>query len=407
MKENRKVISILDFFIVLARHKKFIIGSTLISFILMFIFTMLAVNLPYDHEWNYFPDIYMPSAKVMITWEEQAVVQKVTKVTDSYSQLRPLMLPGVMNPFMEFIFQLITGNSVLDKVSEKCNLYEKLNTNEIGARNWLLKRISILQLTLTPLPNYLILMISFQHSNSEEATEILNAFLISLDEKFSELAEKQVEIRKNYILERIAIVEEEIKDYKDKMVDFQNEYGVIDINKQVDSQAALIIENKIAIMRKELDIELLRQYLPEDSSQIRIIRDEIETRKSFIRDLDSRYVSGFISLEKLQNVKDTFVDMQRNLNIQLSIYDNLIREYELIKIEETGVLDNFLVIEDPEVMLYPSAPIREFHYLIAIFSVLLISIILSCIKEYFVQLVRKPGEDEKYEEIKRHFKNKK
>ncbi len=404
-KENKRVTTILDFFLVLAKRKRFIIGSTLIAAILIIIFSILAVNLPYDHEWNYFPGLYNPTVKVMITWEEMAVVQKLSGAFDAYSKLGSSIALGI-NPFLEVMTQLLKGHTVLDNVATELNLYERFNKKKFGMRGWLMQRIVIYPVTLTPLPNFFIVAISFRHSNNEEAAEILNAFINNLQNKFRALAMEQVMIRKNYVLERMAIVENAISNYKDQILEFQENYGVFDINKQTNYQSNLIAENTIEIMRKELEIKLLKQYLDDNNAKIRILEDEIRTRKSFIEDLSSESISGFVSLNTLTDIKTTYSILEQNINIQKTIYEDLVQEYELIKIDETGALSNFLVIEGAEVLPYPFAPIREFHFLIVVFSVLIISILLACIKEYFVQLIRKPGEDIKYREIRSYFRKK-
>ncbi len=406
-KENKRVTTILDFFLILAKRKRFIIGSTLIATILIIVFSILAMNLPYYHEWNYFPNLYGPVVKVMITWEEMAGVQLIGNAFSTYSSFGSSMVALGINPFLEVITQLLMGNTVLDSVATELNLYERLNLEKYGARGWLLQRIVIYPVTMTPLPNFYMVAISFQHSNNEEATEILNAFINNLQNKFRDLAMEQIIIRKNYIMGRMAIVENAINSYKDQLLEFQENYGVFDINKQADYQSNLITENSIEIMRKELEIELLKQYLNDNNPKIRILEDEIRTRKSFIEDLTSESISGFVSLDTLTDIKTTYSILEQNLNIQKSIYGDLVKENELIKMEESGALRNFLVIEDAEVLPYAFAPIREFHFIIVIFSVLIISIMLACIKEYFTQLIKQPGEVEKYKTIKSYFKTQK
>ena len=312
-KENKRVTTILDFFLILAKRKRFIIGSTLIAAILIIIFSILAENLPYDNEWNYFPDLYGPTVKVMITWEEMAVVQEIGSAFKAYSSFGSSVVALGINPFLEVITQLLMGNTVLDSVSTELNLYERFGKTKFGMRGWLLQRIVIYPVTFTPLPNFYMVAISFQHSNNEEATEILNAFISNLQNKFRALAMEQIIIRKNYVMGRMAIVENAINNYKDQLLEFQENYGVFDINKQADYQSSLITENTIEIMRKELEIELLKQYLNDDNPKIRILEDEIRTRKSFIEDLSSESISGFVSLNTLTDIKTTYSILEQNI----------------------------------------------------------------------------------------------
>lgn len=404
--KNRKVLTILDFIIVIAKRKVLIIGSLLLSIILFTIFTILSITLPYDNEWNYFPDKYMSLARIMITWEEMALVQKITGATDAYSKITPAVGGGI-NPFFEMVYTLITGNTVLDNLSEELGLYEKISPSKSYCRWWLLQRIIIYPVTSTPLPNFLMIQVGIQHEDKKGALKILNLLIYYLQEKFRELAMEQITIRKEYILERMGKAESEINKIKDEILNFQTTYGIYDINKQLNYQSNLIAENTIEIMRKELEIQLLKQYLNSNDPKIRILEDEIDTRKSFINKLNSSQIRGFVSIETLEDAKIMYSQLEQNLNIQTSIYQNLLKEYEIIKVEETGALSNFIIVEDGELAEGKFAPIREFQFIIIFLFVLVLSVLWACIKEYFAKLIKKPGEDKKYEEIKSHFKIKK
>ena len=76
----------------------------------------------------------------------------------------------------------------------------------------------------------------------------------------------------------------------------------------------------------------------------------------------------------------------------------------MIKVEETGALSNFLIIENGELAEGKFTPIREFQYMFVIISVLILSILWACVKEYFSRLIKKPEEKEKYDQLKSYFR---
>jgi uncharacterized protein involved in exopolysaccharide biosynthesis len=401
-KKKRKL-SILDFFLVLAKRKVLIIGSTIIAVVLLQVMFALSSRLPPEHDWSYFPNTFKPQMRVMITWQGMAEVQEAMGLS-----LRNLSsvaaVPGVGNPYFLLLQQLMLGNTVLDRVSEELDLYSIVSPSKAATRGWLILRTEMFLVTPVPIPTFSVVQIGFSHTDKELALAILNKMVEVVQEKFNALASENIKARKNFILERMVETEYEIEKYKNELVSFQEKHGIVDLDRQTSGQSNLLAEKTVDILKKELELRVLEQYMRSDSPRVRALRNEIETTKKFISDLKSRRDSGFIPIEELPDIKQEYTRIEQDLKIQIAIYEKLKEEYEKIKLSEINTLDNLQIIEKAEIPEGPFFPIHWEILFSVVVSTLIVSTLWACVKEYYERLKRRPGETEKYEEFRNLFR---
>jgi len=166
----------------------------------------------------------------------------------------------------------------------------------------------------------------------------------------------------------------------------------------------MLAERMVDLIKKEFELRSLQKYFGNDNPRVRLLQDQIETIKEFIEELKTKSMGGLVPLEEMPDIKDEYTVISQNLKIQLSIYEKLRSEYEKIKLSEINSLENIQIIEKAEIPEGPIFPNRPLILLSIGIMTFFEALIWALIREYLERLRKKPGEAEKYREIKTMLK---
>jgi len=411
-EDNRKnsSISLLDFAVILVKHLWFIVSSTLFSGVFIVLFLLTTTKLPPDHKWNLLPNYYEPSAEILIQQTDQSILSKL-----SASGGTPLsIMMGVQsNPELDMAKTLLEGNIIKDKVIEEYNFPEKYGLTEsshpkISARNIFNKSLEIERNEATGGVIGNIFKLKYKATDPLFAKEVLSSTVELLEERFRNITMERVVRKKTFVEERLKTVEFELRQAQDDFVDFQEEYGISDISSQTREQSEMIEELQTEIIKNQLEIQTLREYLPENSPRIVRLEQEINNKKQLIDELKTglkEYSGQIIPLNELPYLTTQYLELKNELEIKQSIYKMLRNEYEAVKIQENDNSRTFQVIEPPELLVVKTGPKRLLICIIMTITVFVLSIFFSFLKEYIERIKKDPIESKKIEQMKSFIKN--
>ncbi len=408
--ENRT--TLLDILCALVKGRWFIIGSTITGAVLVVLFSLYTKLLPADSPFNPLPDLYRPEARIMLTW---AGVQEQMSSGSQSTRINPaifMAIPGLPNPYFELVKEILFGNALLDQLAEKLDLIEKFKLQDsdrpkTAVRGKIKDKMQLLKITGTPVPLFSIFEVRYVSIDPVFAVQVLNTSLVLLEENLNNIIKQQVTTRKNFIEERMFLVEDEMSKYKDKIFQFQKKYGVIDISTQAKEQTKLIADLSSTIMKKELEIQTSSKYLGESDPRIVLKKDEINANRQLIDDIKNKFTGEFIPLNKIPQINAEYMELDQGLQIQVKIYAVLKQEYEKAKIDEINSLNNFKVIQPPEKPESKYAPRRSQLCMIVTAMMFFISVAWVIFREYFSKLAQDPRTGAGIKKLKSSFKKQK
>ena len=249
-----------------------------------------------------------------------------------------------------------------------------------------------------------ILTIRFESTDKAFATEILNTALEELEKRFKELTMLTVITKKRFLEDSISKYEKEMLREQQRLIDFQTENKIIDIDLQAQSLLSSLSGVEGSILTKEAELNgLIAVRRPEDP-EIRKLKMEI----ALLKDQREMIRAGFpendgsldIPQKELPGLAATYFNLTRNLSIIQAIYGELRQQFETARIEESDDSRKFEIIEWAEIPEIKSGPSRGRICIIITLAAFFLSVILSFAIEYFARVERDPVEADKLAAIR-------
>lgn len=410
-KNEETAFSLLDIFVIILKHRWLIIASSFAAAVLILALSIFTITRPPDSSFNPLSNYYSSSVKIMIQPSGDSVASKI-----SPSAVSPLsiFMGGVTakTPQLVLAENLLEGNLIKDQIAKDFDLYRKCGLEEYKYKRSMVRKIigSSLELEpITPLGSN-IFVLRYTDVDPVFATQVLSRILELLEESFKELSLERVLRKKKFIEERLQAVEEELKKAQSDLVDFQLAYGITDIYSQSQEQAHLIANLQSDIIKNELEIKTLKEYLTERDPRIVRLKQEIEKKKQLISELRTglkEFSGGFIPQNEIPNLTIKYLNLESEMEIQKSIYSMLREEYEKVKIEESDNSKTFQVINPVEVPERKAGPRRSIICMVVTIVTFILAIFWAFIKEYFEKVRRDPVESAKLGSIKAILRRKK
>lgn len=412
IKKNQKSISLLDLFYVLIKHRWLVIVSTFVSGVLVVLLLLTTIKLPPDHKWNLLPNYYKPRAELLIQQSDDSILSRLSSSGGS-----PLsIITGVQrNPELELAKKLLDGNTIRDKIIDEYNFVEKYDFEDktyplISAREIFEDSLEFVQSDVGGAAGASnIFSLRYEDIDPLFAKNVLSRIVELLEERYKALTMERITQKKSFIEERLRTVENELKVAQEDLVNFQITYGVVDISNQSREQAELIEGIQSEIIKDELEIQALREYLPQNDPKIIRLEQEIRNKNQFISELKTglnRYSGEFIPQDQIPSLNTRYLELKNELDIKQSIYKMLRNEYEAVKIQENDNSRTFQVIEAPELLLVKTGPKRSVICMIMTLAVFFISIFIAFFKEYIERVKKDPVESTKLDKIKKDISGK-
>jgi uncharacterized protein involved in exopolysaccharide biosynthesis len=411
---GKKKISLFDILSIFVRQRWIIINTTIIITLLIFLFVFITKIMPTDWPFNLMPDYYRPEVVINIQEPGSSILGKESGASAIASMLAGGGITTV-NRYIELTEIILKGNTIKDRLIEEFDLLKELEPKT--EKDYFFARRTIhetldkkFHMSTSKNTGSTLFTISFGDGDSEFATQFLNRTLELVEARFRELTSGQVSRRKAFIEDRLQSTEAELKKAQDRMIQFQVTHGIIDISSQAREQTNLIADLSAELIKDELELETLLEYLPENSSKVVLLKNEIAKKKQLLKELKKGLPDSAIDVipeNQIPSLTTEYLNLKGEMDIQTRIYSTLREQYELVKIEENDNSQIFQIIEPAEELKLKSGPYRARMCFIGASAAFFFAIVLAFAREYFLSLKKNPVEAEKWETMKQMLKRKK
>ena len=403
--EQDDALSLLDLVGVLVKRRWLIAAVTVAGTLLVFGYALLSLALPADSQWNLLPDLYRPDAMVLLSEEESSGLASLALGSEGTGALGQLLGVSAGNSSAALAQQLLAGRTIHDQIVDDFGLIERFRAAEHprSQARGLVSR----SLQYEFEPESAILTIAYEAPDPEFAAAVLARILALLEQRFRALTMETVSLRKQHVEERLAAVGADRQAAQDRLVAFHRAKGIVDIQEQSTESGRLLAEYKRELLTKEVELQSLREYLPDGDASVVQVHSQIEVLRRVLDELQSGFSSfspQTIPRDELPGVAAEHLNLSRDLELQEQLYSVLRQQYELTRIDETDPTRTFQVIEPVEVPEVSHWPNRALVCVVGAGTAFLVAVLAAFFLEYLVRVRNDPVEGAKLAAIRAHWR---
>lgn len=397
---NNDSVSLLDLISALARHWRFVVRVTAGGVFLIVGYSIISLLLPSSSPWNVLPNVYRPQAKVLLLEDSRSV--------GSFSgadPLQQLLGANLKNSNSAALAEELLGGRVIqDQIISQFNFLERYDfTNNARAKARKLVKKS---LKYEYNVDASILTMFYKAIDPEFATAVLAYTLELLEAEFRALTMENVRLKKRHLETRLDVVEGDRTTAQNRIVEFFEKYGFVDVEGQVYEVATLVAGYKRELLSLEIELQSKLDFLPVDDPSVLLLQRKIIVLRQVLDELHTgfnTFSDQTVPLHALPALSADYINLQGDLQIQEQIYALLRQEYELVRVDETDPARTFQIVEPVEVPESKHWPSRSLICVIGSFTVFLLSVLLVFLLEYVARLRIDPVEGAKLAAIREQF----
>ncbi|MBN2440490.1 MAG: hypothetical protein JXJ04_04075 [Spirochaetales bacterium] len=416
-KKGTKIANfILDIILVPAKSMKMIIGINLIIVVLAVMFFYYHKIFKVNH--FLFPDVYTSAATLILLDTNIPIDGSVDYFVPN--SLEEYTVLGQRKSYDKLVLGLLVSNTIIDHIILKLKELEEepegvdtqdqfRENDDPGEKppdNSLLRNLIIKDAQFYFDDNG-FLIISYTHNNPAIAKAIVDEFISQLGKVYNGLMLTKAKIKRQHIENRVKDVEEKLKQAREHFIRFQKSEGVILPEVEASALISSITELYNQIIEVEVELEIIRQTQIEKSKEQKLKLYLQEKKKQLNQLLYGPIEKGNDSFDNVMipkyNLPDLsleYLDLKRELEIQEALYNTLINQLEVSRIEEKSELPILQVLDPPEISIRTSGPHRKMFVIIILGMSIILSLGMAYYSEFMKTMKTDPEIVQKLTEIK-------
>lgn len=193
------------------------------------------------------------------------------------------------------------------------------------------------------------------------AAGIANAYAESLDKVLQTLNTSAAHREREFLEQRIGVARQDLAAAEKTLSEFSSKNSALDIREQ--GKTAFEVAGKVEgeYLAAQAELRGLRQIYGPDHPRVKQQEARVADLRAAAARLgsttsDENSAPGFLSISRLPLLGATYADMFRDVKIQEVVYETLVKEYEISKVEEAKETPRLRVIDNGKVASHRSSP---------------------------------------------------
>jgi uncharacterized protein involved in exopolysaccharide biosynthesis len=312
-------ISLLDLLIVLAKHKKMIVGVTFSAALIAIVVSLLL------------PNIYTGTAKVLPPQQSQSTAAMLLGQLGGLAGLAGGSV-GIKNP-NDLYVGMLKSRTVADSIIVRFDL-QKL----YGLQTMVETRKEFANNSGITAGRDGLITIEFDDEDPKRAAAIANAYVEELDNLTQALAVTEAAQRRLFFERQLRQAKEELSKAEVALKVTQEQTGLI----KLDDQGRAIIEAVAAlrgqIAAKEVELRAMRTFTTENNPDYVRVQQQLAGLRGELTKLERAQVSGggdiLLPTGKVPEAGLEYLRKYRDVKYQETIFELLAKQFEAAKIDE-------------------------------------------------------------------------
>jgi uncharacterized protein involved in exopolysaccharide biosynthesis len=212
-----------------------------------------------------------------------------------------------------------------------------------------------------------IITIRVRDRSREHAQQMTQEYIATLDRLVAHVATSSARREREFLEQRLTVVKRDLDSATLAVSKFASVNTAIDIPAQgkamVDAAATL----QVQVISAEAELKGVEQTYGNDSTRVRAIQARLAELRRQLRNMATNDGDGgapsngelaiYPSIRQLPLLSVTYSDLYRRTKIEEAVYETLIKQYELAKVQEAKEIPSVRVLDQPDLPgrhVYPS-----------------------------------------------------
>lgn len=372
---KRNEMSFLNFAIIIAKYKKYIIVFPFIVGIVVAIYSLTIPTL-YTANTVILPPQQQSSATAMLASQLGALAGGAAGL-------------NIKNP-NDVYLAMLKSRSLQDNMTRRYGLMQAYNVNKlIDARSRLdgATKVAVAKDGL--------ITVSVDDTNPKRAAILANGYIEELQNMTQVFAVTEASQRRLFYEKQLLLVKQQLSDAEIALKQSQELSGLIQLDAQANGLVQATANIKAQISMKEVQLVAMRSFATNSNPDYIRTQQEINGLRSQLVKVET----GTINYRKAPSAALEYIRKVRDVKYYEAINELLGKQYEMAKLDESRQSSLIQVLDKAEVPEKRSKPKRSQLVLLSVIA----GFIVSLIGVFVVELIRLAREDDEFNERLRYF----
>ncbi|KPL04536.1 MAG: hypothetical protein AMJ90_00365 [candidate division Zixibacteria bacterium SM23_73_2] len=388
-KEEEKV-DIYRYILVLTRYRRFIFLNLVFVCVVVGIISL------------FLPNWYTAKTTVLPPEEAGSILPLSLSSLGGFLPSSGMSLPLMVTP-SDIFAAILRSRTVAESVINKEDLMEVYDTDKISDA---LKELN--SHTKIEVTNEGIVSLEFEDNDKNRAARVANLFVEELDRINQKTNTSKAKSTRIFVEERLSQTQKELALAEENLRAFKEKHKTIVLDEQMRAAIQGAANLKAELTLNEIQLNVLRQTMSESHPQIQGLKTRIKEIK---KQLDLMEFGDSEEKDRQDKILDIpfsevpalsleLARLTREVKIQETVFELLIRQYEQAKIQETKDTPTVQILDKAVPPERKTRPKRTFLVGIAGLASLFLSIVFVFALEYLKHSkTQNPEEFKKLEEV--------
>lgn len=363
--------SLLELLIVLAKHKKLIIGLPSVISLIAAVYVVLATP------------IYTATAKILPPQQSQSSSAAMLQQMGGLASLASNVV-GFRNPNDVYV-AMLKSRTVAYNLIERFGLMERYESKYASWARQVLDGKTRISLGLKDG----IITIDVDDEDPKHAAQLANGYVEELEKLTQVLAVTEASQRRLFFERQLAQAVGSLAKAESLARQALEQRGLV----KVDDQGRAMVENtarlRAQLTVKEVQIGVMRTFATERNPELQRAQKELESLKRELAKMEgvrgARTETGGASGEGMESIR-----LLRDVKYYESLYELMAKQVELAKIEEAKDSSVIQILDKAIVPDFKSKPNRRLVVLASAIAALFVGVLLAFVREAFVAASKDP-----------------
>lgn len=368
--EKADQIHLLDFFVVLARHKRLVIGAPIVCGVLALLASFLMTP------------IFTSTAKILPPQQQQS-----SGVAAMLGQLGGLAgaaggLAGLKSP-NDLYVGLLESRTVADTLIARFDLKTRYQKKTMDDTRKELAANSV----VADLKKGGFITIIVSDKEAKFAADLANAYVDELTKLTQSIALTEASQRRVFFEKQLQMARDQLADAEITLRSTQEKTGLIRPESQVQAIITTVAQLKGTIAAKEIQGRAMRTFATEKNPELRRLEEELVGMKAQLAKLESNSTSKegdfMVPVGKIPQAGVEYVRAMRNVKYYETIFELLAKQFELAKIDEAKDSSLIQILDKAIPAEHKSKPSRAMIAILGALAGALLGIVLVMIRSAY------------------------
>lgn len=368
---EKKEISLLDYLVLIVKHKKFLIGTTFIAMVIFYLTIFFSIEEQFD------------ATATIVPSQDNSTLGGLAGMLGDIGGDLPFDIGGLSsNPEIGLYNTILFSRTTAEKFIEDFDLWQVYDLDKNDPKEVKAARERFWDNLGTEITEDGAFVISLRSPDPDLSADIANGLIEYMNNKIIDLKVKKSRNNRIFLEERLADVRGKLENSEDSLKAFQNSSGIIEPEEQFKGIISAYSGLEQQLFVKQVQKEILGEIYQKDSPQYRNISIELEHLKDRINKLKSDGVdeSIFVPYEDMPGKAVDYFRYYREVEINGTILQFILPLYEQAKLEEQKKLPVLQIIDDakpPEEKSFPPRTILTLLFGFTVFSILFMYLLIK------------------------------